>query len=390
MPLAAAALADPRVLPDHVDQALRSRSEEFEALGRLPDDIATMLRDEGLFATWIPSAYGGAERSALAGLQSIAALSEADGAAGWCAMIALTTSMIGYLLPVEHAQEIYHPKAITGGFAAPMGTAVPVAGGGLRVSGQWAWGSGTSHCTSIGGGVRLVGPDGRPAPREDGLAFPYVFFDVGDVELLDTWDVAGLEGTGSTDYVVADAFVPEGRWVELGVTEPVVDAPLARLPLFGLLALGVASVNVGIARRALAETIALAVDKRPQGSRKPLAERQTTQVDVARADATIRSSWAFMTDAVGDAWETAEAGDPLSVEQRRLLRLAATDATARCAEAVRRLHLVAGAAAVYRSSPIQRAFRDSHVATQHAMVAERTYELAGRLALDLPTDAAQL
>ncbi|CAN5435456.1 acyl-CoA dehydrogenase family protein [soil metagenome] len=376
-------------VPSAVTEELRRRSEEIEATRRIPADIAAMLCDHGLFATWIPADYGGAERSAIEGLSSIAAVAEADGAAGWCVMIALTTSMMAYSLAPEHAKEIYHPRAVTGGFAAPMGTAVPVEGG-LRVTGRWAWGSGTSHCTTIGGGVRLVDATGAPAPRDDGLAFPYVFFDEGDVTLLDTWHAAGLEGTGSTDYTVTDAFVPEGRWVEPGRTTPVVDAALARFPLFGLLALGVASVSVGLLRRALEDTIALATAKRPQGSSKVLAERQTTQIDLAQAEAVLRSSWALIGDVVGDAWQTAQTGGELSVEQRRLLRLAATDATARCADAIRRLHLVAGGVDVYRSSPIQRAFRDSHVATQHVMVAERTYELAGRLLLDLPTDAGQL
>ncbi|MGI9018832.1 MAG: acyl-CoA dehydrogenase family protein [Euzebya sp.] len=372
-----------------LDSQLRARSEEFERLGQLPTDIARDLRDEGLFATWTPKVYGGAQASALEGLASIARVSQADGAAGWCVMIALTTSLTAYLLPAHHAKEIFHPQAITGGFAASMGRARPVEGG-LRVTGRWAWGSGISHCTSIGGGVRLVDDNGAPAPREDGLAFPYVFFDPDDVEVLDTWHVAGLQGTGSTDYAVADAFVPEGRWVEFGTTVPIIGAPLSSFPLFGLLALGVASVSIGLLRRAIEETVILANAKRPQGSAKTLATRPTTQIDVARADATARSSWSFIHDVVGDASDTAAQGESLSVEQRRLLRLAATDTAARCADAIRDLHLVAGGVDVYLSSPIQRAFRDVHVATQHAMVAQRTYELAGRLALGLDTDMTQL
>jgi hypothetical protein len=35
-------------------------------------------------------------------------------------------------------------------------------------------------------------------------------------------------------------------------------------------------------------------------------------------------------------------------------------------------------------------FRDIHVATQHAMVNERTLELTGRMALGLPTDTTTL
>lgn len=370
---------------------LRRRAADIEAARRLPVDVVEAMRDEGLFRSWVPSAYGGPERSAVQGLESIAAVAADDGAAGWCVMIALTTSMTGYLLPATHAEAIYgDPDAITGGFAAPAGTAVALPGGGLQVSGRWAWGSGTSHCTTIAGGVRLVDADGRPAPREDGLTFPFVFFDRDDVTLLDTWHVMGLSGSGSTDYTVTDAIVPEDRWVEFGRTEPVVERPLSRFPMFGLLALGVASVSVGLARRGLEELVELAGGKRPQGSRKTLAERQTTQVDVARAEAAVRSAWAFVVDTVGDAWTTAERGDPLTVEQRRLLRLAATDATARCSDVTRRLHLLAGGVDAYLSSPIQRVFRDAHVASQHAMVAERTYELAGRLALGLDTETGQL
>ncbi len=42
-------------------------------------------------------------------------------------------------------------------------------------------------------------------------------------------------------------------------------------------------------------------------------------------------------------------------------------------------------AAVYSTSPIQRVFRDVHVATQHAMVARRTFEPLGRYGFGLPT-----
>jgi len=385
-------MSDTSHLPQpELSALLRERAPEIEAARRLPDDVVAAMRDAGLFRCWVPSAHGGPERTAMEGLESIAAVAADDGGAGWSVMIALTTSMTAYLLPTTHAEAIYgDPDAITGGFAAPAGTAVALPDGGLKVNGRWAWGSGTSHCTMIAGGVRLVDADGRPAAREDGLAFPFVFLDREDVTLLDTWHVMGLAGSGSTDYAVTDAIVPEGRWVEFGRSEPVVERPLSRFPMFGLLALGVASVSVGLARRGLEELVDLAGGKRPQGSRRTLAERQTTQVDVARAEATVRSAWAFVADVVGDAWETAEHGDPLTVEQRRLLRLAATDATARCSDVTQGLHKLAGGVDAYLTSPIQRVFRDAHVASQHAMVAERTYELAGRLALGLDTDASQL
>jgi len=45
---------------------------------------------------------------------------------------------------------------------------------------------------------------------------------------------------------------------------------------------------------------------------------------------------------------------------------------------------------VYETSPLQRVFRDAHVATQHGIVAPRTLEVLGRMAFGLPTDTRSL
>jgi alkylation response protein AidB-like acyl-CoA dehydrogenase len=217
-----------------------------------------------------------------------------------------------------------------------------------------------------------------------------VFFDLDDVEFVDTWHTSGLSGTGSLDYTVTDAFVPEGRWVQIGVDAPTRENPFARISFYGLLALGIAATSVGIGRRAIAELVLLAAEKKPQGSRRPLRDRSPVQADVAIAEAKLRSAWGFVEDTVESAWETAVAGDPPTDEQKRLLRLGATHATQTAAEATELMYKAAGGAAVYKTSPIQRCFRDVFVATQHAMVAPRTFEVAGRMLLGLDTDTKQL
>jgi indole-3-acetate monooxygenase len=169
-----------------------------------------------------------------------------------------------------------------------------------------------------------------------------------------------------------------------------VDAPLYRFPFLGALALGVCAVTLGLARRARDELVLLAGGKRPAQSSRTLAERPVVQAEVARAEAAYRSARAFVREAVEDAWEAAGGGDPLSGEHRRLLRLAATDATWRAAGAVDLMYHAGGGSSIHEASPLQRAFRDVHVATQHGMVAERTYEPLGRMALGLPTDVNTL
>lgn len=351
------------------------RAVETEALRRLPDDVAEQLRASGLLRAWVPACYGGGGAGAQEVLDAIEALAFHDGAAAWCGMIGATTSLTSAYLPVEWAERIYgDPGAVTGGFAMPSGTGVRV-NGGLLVNGRWSWGSGTHHCTWIGGGI-IVENEGAP----------FVFFERDQVELLDTWRVAGLKGTGSTDYAVRDAFVPEGRWVRIGQDAPLVDGPVYRLPFLGTLALGICMVAVGLARRAQHELVEIAEGKKPAGSSRVLAERPAVQLEVARAEAGWRSAGAFVREVV----EEAAAADVITDETKRRIRLAATNATWTAASAVDRMYHAGGGSSIHEASPLQRVFRDVHVATQHGMVAERTFEPLGRMALGLPTDTRML
>lgn len=386
--------ADARCEIGQVGAAVQDRGAEIEAHRTLPGDVVALLVAAGVPKLFVPADLGGAEAHVLQGLAAFEDIAYHDGSTGWCAMIAATTGVLAGFLPPEHARTIYgRDDAITGGFAAPMGRARAFedSDGGLSVTGRWQWGSGSRHCTVIGGGCRLIDAEGQPTERAaDGLRAPFVFFEPAQVELLDTWHVAGLRGTGSTDYQVTDALVPEGRWVDVGRTAPIHEGPLYRFSFLGLLAAGITSVALGLARRALDELVDLAATKRPQGSSRPLAERSTVQADVASAEGAIASAWALLAETASDAWDTLTVGDPLTDEHRRRLRLAATHGTQSAARAVDLAYHAAGGAAVYDTSPLQRVFRDTHVATQHAMTAPRTLELVGRMRLGLDTDTTQL
>ena len=357
-------------------QKADAQAQDTERLRRLPDDLAAGLVDSGLLRAWIPKAYGGDQADFLSVIEAIEELAVYDGATAWCGMIAATTTFAAANLPAPWAERIYgDPRAVTAGFAMPAAVAQRTEGG-IVVNGRWQWGSFTEHCTYIGGGTLL---DGQPL---------FVFFEREQVAFLDTWHVAGLKGTGSTDYAVADAFVPEGRWVVLG-GPPVIDEPLYRFPFFGRLALAVAAVGVGLARRAHAELIELAGSKKPMGSSRSLAERPVIQTESAKAEAAWRSARSLLHDTIADAWDAAQLGE-VPDEHRRLIRLAATNAAWQSAAAVDRCYHAAGGAAVYEDSPLQRVFRDIHVLTQHAMVAERVYEPVGRMKFGLPTEVTQL
>ena len=359
---------------------LSARSDEIAASRELPADISSAFAEAGFYHLLVPTDLGGAEAHPGELVSMLEILSAADGSAGWCAMISSLTGLLAASLSEAHAREIYGTFGVnTCGVVAPRGRA-DVVDGGYRVSGRWPFASGCTNADWVCGGAIVYEGD---APREASPGQPeshLMLFPIGDVQIHDTWHVAGLEGTGSHDIEVADVFVPEGRSVRLD-RPPRIDRPLYRLPLLGVLAIGLSAVALGIGRRALDEFRELAQSKRPTGSERPLAARAAAQEDAALAAAQLRAGRAYIDAAVAEAWQEAETGPVTTLEQRANLRLAAAYATRVSADAVDRLYTAAGGSSPYLASALQRCFRDIHVVTQHAMVARPIFEATGRVVL---------
>ncbi len=362
---------------------IEARADRIERDRRLPPEVARALARAGVFRLCVPRALGGEEADPATLLAVVEELARADGSTGWCAMIGATSGLMSGYLPEAEARAIYgaSPEVISGGVFAPTGTAARE-GGHYRVTGRWRFASGCQHCDWLMGGC-LVRGDGSPHAR-------MMLFPAAQAEIIDTWTVSGLRGTGSHDIAVRDLCVPVHRSVSLTHDRPVASGALYAFPLFGLLALGIAAVALGLARRALDEILALAGAKTPTGGRRTLAERATVQAQLAEAEATRAAAHAFLRATVEEAWAEARARGAIEVPLRARLRLAATHATAASARTVDVAYTAGGGTAVYAESPLQRAFRDVHVVTQHMMVAPATWELAGRVLLGLETDTTML
>ena len=373
-----------------LDTEIRARADEMEEARRLPADLAEKMAEAGIFRMVLPAYLGGLELTPRQIVETVEVLSIANASAGWCAMIAATTAMNAAYMEKTIAQKVYgDPNIITGGVFAPMGRA-SVEGDGYRVSGRWQWGSGSANCSWLCGGCFIqegeglrMGPDGAPENR-------MMIFPASDAELIDTWHVAGLKGTGSGDIAVTDIFVPKGRSVALAVDAPVATGALYKFPAFGLLALGVSAVAMGNARGALDAIIELAKNKGSQGSRKTLAERQIVQSDIAQLEAKFRAARAYLYDEIDRTWEAAKGTGGIPVARRADLRLACTHMTRTAADITRSAYDIGGGAALFLSNELQRRFRDAHAATQHIVTARATFELTGRLILGLPTNAAMV
>lgn len=370
---------------------LPARGDEIEALRQVPQDLADTIRKHGFLRQCVPKDLGGFEAHPLESLGIIEALAEGDGACAWATMVGCTTGLLGGYLDSESAAKVYgeNPGVWTAGVTAPTGRARSVDGG-IEITGSWQWGSGCHHADWLVCGSLLEGEDGRPVLDEEGRVYHLLpFVPSTEVEILDTWHVHGMAGSGSADFKVERAFVPEGRYIRFGVTQPRLGG-LYQFPLLGMLGLGVCSISLGLARRAIRELVELADGKVATGSTRTIANRNYVQSAVAEAEAAVRSARALVHESVEDAWQAATSDVPLSLDHRASLRLATTNASRMSAKAVDLMYNAAGGTSVYNRSPLARIFRDTHVATQHIMVSPPTYELVGRVLLGLPTDTSVL
>ncbi len=379
---------------EHFADEIATRAAEIEANRFLPQDIAKRFAEAGLYRLCVPEAYGGYEAHPGDLVKVVERLARADGSAAWCVFIGATSGLVAAFIEPGEAQRVFgDPLTITAGVFAPRGKAVHAVENGVagyRVSGRWQWGSGSRNASYISGGALILGDDGKPEMAAEGIPQNrMMMFDAADVTLHDTWDVSGLCGTGSTDFEVKDLFVPAARAVSL-ISDKPLPRPLYCFPTFGLLGIGIAAVALGLARGSIDTLVDLAGGKTPQGSSKPLALRAKAQLDVSQAEALTRSARSFLMETIDAAWDAAVKDGEITVAHRRDIRLATTHAVQSAARAVDLMYTLAGGSSVYRGSPLQRQFRDVHVATQHMMVSDATYELTGRLLLGVPTNTAML
>ena len=211
-----------------------------------------------------------------------------------------------------------------------------------------------------------------------------------ELRILDTWRTLGLRGTGSHDAVADGVFVPNARLFSL-FDGPVLDRPLYRFPIFGFFALSIAAAALGNARAAIDDLVALAGHKMGLGSGRTLAERAPTQAAVADAEATLRAARAGYYAAVEEAWSGAQGPARRSTPSHAMR--SASRPRMRCGRAPMSrasMYDLAGGAAIYDDSSLQRRFRDAHTATAHFQVTAASRELPGRVLLGQDADTMML
>lgn len=369
------ALLEP-ILPAVADAADAAETER-----RPSRPVMKQLGDAGLMRLMVPTDYGGHAVHPHLFMDFIEQIAQVHASLAWTAMTCNEEAGItSAYLDAGHATEFFaaNPTAVIAGSGVPKGRATKVPGG-WEITGRWPFVSGCTASDWVVLANLVVGT--KP------VMLCFVLVPTADVTIDDTWHTIGLRGTGSNDVVLERHFVPSelaGENPSFGLPKP--DTPFYRLPSGLRFPFPKVGVAAGISRAALDDFAELAGAKKPLYHKSTLRERATAQAAMARAEALVGSSRAWVRELVDELWDDATAGRPITAELHARCRLACTHAVSSCIAAVELLASEAGSTSNFTSSPLGRHVNDARAVAAHSMVAPYHQQTAGRLLLGLDAD----
>jgi alkylation response protein AidB-like acyl-CoA dehydrogenase len=375
-----------------LEDVIRDGGDRAQALRRLPQDTVDALVDAGIFRIAIPRELGGDDASITETVDILAAIAAIDASVGWNVMLGSEiNAMAAGGMDKALAREVYldDPRVIMcggGGPGSQPARAEKQPDGSYRVWGQTTFISGCHNATwcfmmtpVFANGELVKDAQGNPTVRS-------FFLHKSQWEIVDTWDVAGLRGSGSHDVRASGAIVP-AKWadVQLFTLPAHYPNPAFRVPVALRLAYNKAAIGIGIARGALDEFYALAQTKVPWLSAAPLRDRPVAQQRAGEAEAQYRAARAYLLEALHEVERELEAGREIpSPEKTQNARLACTHAANACMHVVDLVHNTGGTSAMRMNSPLERKLRDAHGCATHRWVAHPLYGELGKVLLGHP------
>ncbi|WMT71021.1 acyl-CoA dehydrogenase family protein [Bradyrhizobium sp. Ash2021] len=383
---------DQRVIAraEAVRPAVAAASNEVEATRRLPPALLDKLHDAGLFRLLLPRSSNGIETDPVTFFHVIETIARADASTAWCLSQAGGCAMSAAYLDLPVAQAIFgDPKAVLAWGPGPRVKAVECDGG-YRVTGVWSFASGGRHATWLGAHCPIYAADGSPKRDANGEPLERTMLvRTQDVEWTDIWNTVGLRGTASDQFALNDFFVRSDHSITREFDRECHEGgPLYRMSAGTCYQVGFAGVACGIARGALDNFVDVARNKVPRGMKSPLRDNAVVQSGLAQAEVNLRAARAFLLQSMADIWKDLVAGTSITVEQRVIIRMAATHAIHKGREAVDFAYNAAGATAIFEGHPLERRFRDIHTVTQQLQGRLSHFETVGAWMLGVEADLA--
>lgn len=253
-------------------------------------------------------------------------------------------------------------KTLFAGSTRPTGRAVTEQGG-FRLSGRWSLVSGCELADYIYF-MCLVHEDGKPrmltANQPD---LRVLFVPKGSYNILDTWHVGGLRGSGSHDVIVDEVFVPFENTFAPG--PPLASSStLDQLPAIPVMTAGLAAQFLGMARAAITVAIDILRNKVSVDPGTSISERPGVLADIASHSAAVAAAKSHLHTSMAVMWDKVKTQLP-TAEDRAALFSASLYGVAVGRAAVLAMHTAAGTTAVYVDCPLERSIRDLQTMDRH-------------------------
>jgi 3-hydroxy-9,10-secoandrosta-1,3,5(10)-triene-9,17-dione monooxygenase len=368
---------------------LRSNASETERRRNLAPQVDEALRSAGFYTLTAPRKFGGREAGVRTIIEVFSELARGCGSSAWVGKIHCGAAFMASLFGDEARQDVWGENSHAAVSASTNGSATNTARavqGGVTASGEWHYASGVHQAQWVICDLSVDhGDSGHPDARR-------ALIPASDISINSTWDVAGMEGTGSDSFVVREVFVPTHRTIPLmrlrddsARTGDELEK-VYRTSLPSMLGLSIAGPVIGMARGALEHVLSMLENGRPvSGSTYANAvDSPGVQLAVAEAASLIDTAELHAYRAADDVEAASVHGHHLDVPARARIRMDTGVVMLRCREAVERLLDLGGAAGFARSNPLQRFWRDLTTATRHALVSPSlNREIYGRALLGI-------
>jgi indole-3-acetate monooxygenase len=346
---------------------IEAAAPRIESERRIVPDVLQAMHDARLFRMLLPRSVDGEEVDPETFYRVVERVAMADASAGWCLCQASGCAMSAAYLEPDVAKEMFGPaNAVLAWGPGPKVKAVADGPDGYRVTGSWAFASGSRHATWLGADCPLFAADGTPIRDANGRQVLRVFLvPSSDVQWTDIWNVIGLRGTASDQFALTDHFVRTDHSITRDHTrERREHGPLYRLSALYLYAIGFAGVALGAARPMLDTFVTFARDKYPRGIKSPIRDNNVVQLGVGQSEARLQSARALLLQSVREVWAEVQVSGTFTIPQRMQLRMATTNAIHQAREVAHFVYHAAGATAIFQDNAYERRFRDINTVTQ--------------------------
>jgi 3-hydroxy-9,10-secoandrosta-1,3,5(10)-triene-9,17-dione monooxygenase len=354
---------------------LAGRSPTGRRERRIPDETIADMRRAGFFRVLQPKRWGGYEMDLNTFYDVQLALAEGDMSTGWVYGVSGVHPWFMALLDDRAAHEVWHSDTSTliCSSLMPAGKATAVEGG-FRLSGRWKYASCCDHCDWALLGAMVAAADGGPP---DGRIF---LLPRKDYEAVDTWQVSGLQGTGSWDVIVDDVVVPAYRSQRMvdnfdlkGPGQAVNTSSLYRLPFGQIFVRGISTAALGALQGMLNALLEYGKTRVTRAGGRS-AENPFVQLLCADAAAAIDEMTSTLHRNFRNLHAYARRGETPPLEERLRYKFQSTAVTERCTLLAARIFKATGAAGLSDDLPFGGILADLMAGRQHI---SNQYEYVG-------------